>query len=485
MIMKEPHVVPIPKKKPSNKRLVLPLLLGTLVLLMACFMTASAFYITRQVTMKWSGSTGLLGPQIQESSGTPVTNALGTPLPPLPGEGEKGSSIAAAKLTPWDGAGRVTVLLLGLDYRDWEANQEASRSDTMILLTLDPQTKTAGIMSIPRDLWVNIPGFEHARINTAYYLGDAYQLPGGGPALAVKTVEQFIGVPINYYAQIDFGAFVRFIDEIGGVQIDVPAPITIDILGTGAKTKKKLKAGIQTLPGDWALAYARNRYTENGDFDRAARQQQVIMGIRDQVLQVKTLPKLISKAPALYEELASGIRTNLSLDDVIRLALLAQSVPEQSIKRGIINKDNVFFGETPDGQSILIPIPDDIQNLVDDIFATGGAIGPQLPGTPQEQMKTEAARLGVYDGSGDPSLGGRAVEYLRSQGANVTQTGAADRGYAGTTIVDHTGNPYVVKYLVDLLHIAPGNIYVEFDPTSSQDVELYLGTDLARLNIVP
>jgi polyisoprenyl-teichoic acid--peptidoglycan teichoic acid transferase len=485
MMMKEPKVVPIPKKRRSRQRLVLPLLLGLLVLLTACFISAGAFYITRQVTLKWSGSTGLLGPQIQEGSGTPVTNALGTPLPPLPGGKEKGSSIAAAKLTPWDGAGRVTVLLLGLDYRDWEADQGASRSDTMILLTLDPQTKTAGIMSIPRDLWVSIPGFEHARINTAYYLGDAYQLPGGGPALAVKTVEQFIGVPVNYYAQIDFAAFVRFIDEIGGVQIDVPAPITIDILGTGAKTKKKLKPGIQTLPGDWALAYARNRYTENGDFDRAARQQQVIMGIRDQVLQVKTLPKLISKAPVLYDELASGIRTNLSLDDVIRLALLAQSVPEESIKRGIINKDNVFFGETPDGQSILIPIPDDIQNLVDEIFATGGAIGPQLPGTPQEQIKSEAARLGVYDGSGDPSLGGRAVEYLRSQGANVTQTGAADRGYAGTTIVDHTGNPYVVKYLVELLHIAPGNIYVEFDPTSSQDVELFLGSDLARLNIVP
>jgi LCP family protein required for cell wall assembly len=377
----------------------------------------------------------------------------------------------------------VTVLLLGLDYRDWEANEEASRSDTMILLTLDPQSKTAGIMSIPRDLWVNIPGFEHARINTAYYLGDAYQLPGGGPALAVKTVEQFIGVPINYYAQIDFAAFVRFIDEIGGVQIDVPAPITIDLMGTGSKTKKKLKPGVQTLPGEWALGYARNRYTENGDFDRAARQQQVIMGIRDQVLQVKALPKLISKAPALYEELATGIRTNLSLDDVIRLALLAQSVPKESIKRGIINKDNVFFGETPDGQAILIPIPDDIQNLRDDIFATGGAIGPQLPGTPQEQMKTEAARLAVYDGSG--GLGGRAVEYLRSQGANVTQTGAADRPYSGTTIVDHTGNPYAVKYLVELLKIAPANINVKFDPTSAVDVELYLGSDIAGLNSIP
>jgi LCP family protein required for cell wall assembly len=483
--MENKKIVNKKKSRPANTRLIVRLLVGLLVLLMACMITAAAFFITRQVAVSWSGSAGLLGPQIAQSSGTPVTNALGTPLPPLPGEGGQSAALAAAKLTPWDGAGRVTVLLLGLDYRDWEAQEDASRSDTMILLTLDPQSKTAGILSIPRDLWVSIPGFQHGKINTAYYLGDAYQLPGGGPALAVKTVEDLIGVPINYYAQVDFAAFVRFIDEIGGVKVDVPAPITVDLLGTGAKTKKKLQPGVQVLPGEWALAYARNRYTEGGDFDRAARQQQVIMGIREQIMRVDMLPNLIAKAPGLYNELASSIRTNLTLDEVIGLALLAQSVPEEGIKRGIIDKDNVYFGNSPDGLSILIPIPDDIQNLRDEIFATSGAIGPQVPGSKQEQMKAEAARLAIYDGSGDASLGGRAVEYLRGQGANVTQTGAADRAYPGTRIVDHTGNPYLVSYLVELLQIAPANIYVEFDPNATADVDLFLGADLARLNIVP
>ena len=181
-------------------------------------------------------------------------------------------------LTSWDGVGRVTILLLGLDYRDWEAGSEYSRSDTMILLTLDPLSHTAGILSIPRDMWVAIPGFQHGKINTAYYLGDAYKLPGGGPGLAVDTVEQFLGVPINFYAQIDFQAFVRFIDELGGVKIDIPEPITVDLLGSGAKTKKTLQPGVQVLPGEWALAYARARNTGGGDFDRAKRQQQVILG---------------------------------------------------------------------------------------------------------------------------------------------------------------------------------------------------------------
>ena len=129
---------------------------------------------------------------------------------------------------PWDGSSRVTVLVMGLDYRDWEAG-EIPRTDTMMLATIDPITKTAGLLSIPRDMWVTIPGFDHAKINTAYYLGEVYNLPGGGPALAVQTVEEFMGVQIDYYAQVDFAAFVKFIDEIGGLDLKVEEErITVD-----------------------------------------------------------------------------------------------------------------------------------------------------------------------------------------------------------------------------------------------------------------
>lgn len=184
---------------------------------------------------------------------------------------------------PWDGASRVTVLVMGLDYRDWQAGEGPPRTDTMILLTLDPLARTAGMLSIPRDLWVSIPGFEYGKINTAYQLGEAYQLPGGGAALAMKTVSQFIGVPIDYYAQVDFSAFIKFIDEIGGVKLDVSEPITVDLLGDN--TFKKLKPGRQVLNGEIALAYARARKTEGGDFDRAQRQQQVILAIRDRLIE--------------------------------------------------------------------------------------------------------------------------------------------------------------------------------------------------------
>ena len=421
------------------------------------------------------------GPILRQAQPTQASNEEGAPLPP-PIDVANGSNAVQPsdpELQPWDGAGRVTLLLLGLDYRDWSQNEgtSASRSDTMILLTLDPLSHTAGILSIPRDTWVAIPGFTHAKINVAYYLGDAHKLPGGGPGLAVKTVEQFLGVPINYYAQVDFDTFVRFIDEIGGVKLDIQEPITIDLLGDGPDTIKKLKPGVQTLPGSWALAYARNRHTENGDFDRAARQQQVILAMRDRVLSLNMMPMLIKKAPTLYSELASGIRTNLTMEDAIRLALLAQEVPEENIKRGVIGKGYTIFGRSPDNLSINIPIPDKVYMLRDEIFATSnGALGPLTMGNSRERMRAEGATLAVYNASRVGDLGVRSVAYLQSLGVQATDYGAAEGRY-NTEIIDHTGNPYMLQYLIETFGARPDRITVETNPGARVDVEVYLGYD--------
>jgi LCP family protein required for cell wall assembly len=458
------------------------LVMAAILIVVSCLAATTSFLLLRQLALTWPGANQASG-LVLNAEGTPMLNAEGTPLPGF--EGEVAQPMLLTEVTPWDKAGRVTVLLLGVDYRDWVSDEGPARSDTMILLTLDPLTKTAGILSIPRDLWVPIPGFKHGKINTAYYLGDAYQLPGGGPALAIKTVEEFIGVPINYFAQVDFAAFVRFIDELGGVTIDVPQEIAIDLLGGGFKTKKTLPPGRQLLPGDWALAYARARYTEGGDFDRAARQQQVIMAIRERILRWDMLPTLVAKAPALYNELAASIRTNLSLDEVIQLAILAQSVPDDGIQRGIIGKESVLFANSPDELSILIPLPDKINLVRDQVFASAGGLGPQTPGSPQERMQAEQARIALYDGAGAAGILERTVAYLKGLGANITVSSAAAQPYTATTIIDHTGNPHTLKYLVDLLKIRPGRIYIEYDPNASVDVEVFLGSDWAASNNLP
>jgi len=135
----------------------------------------------------------------------------------------------------WDGKSRVNILLLGLDASDQRDLTEPGprMSDTMILITIDPFSQTIGALSIRRDLWVNIPGYDYHKINKAHFIGEAYQLPGGGAGLAVKTVEEFLGVPIHFYAKVDFDTFVKVIDEIDGVKVEVTEPILADWNGNG------------------------------------------------------------------------------------------------------------------------------------------------------------------------------------------------------------------------------------------------------------
>ncbi len=384
---------------------------------------------------------------------------------------------------PWNGSDRITMLLLGLDYRDWTAGSEASRSDTMILLTIDPITKTAGVLSIPRDLWAVIPGFKSNKINVAYYYGEIYKIPGGGPALAVQTVEATLGVPIDYYAQIDFSAFERFIDLIGGVKLDVPESVRVDILGDD-RGYIWIRPGRQTLPGDLALAYARSRSTSGGDFDRAARQQLVIMAIRDRLIEPGNFQNLAGNATAIYNELSGGINTNLPLEDAIRLGWLAMQVQNQDIRRGIINEKYVTFGTSPDELAILIPISDRIRVLRDEIFATGSAFSPLTPGDTIERARQEQARLLIIDGSG-AGLGNSTADYLRGLGLNVLDAQTSANTYSRTVIIDHRGRPFLVRFLVELMNIPSANIQLNFNPNSAADVEVILGSDWYNNNPMP
>ena len=385
---------------------------------------------------------------------------------------------------PWDGASRVNMLVMGLDYRDWESGEGAPRTDTMILVSVDPLTQTAGMLSIPRDLWVSIPGFEHERINTAYRLGEIYEMPGGGPGLAMATVEELLGLEIDYYAQIDFYAFEQFIDEIGGVKIDVPETIKVDPVGE--KPPRKLPAGTQVLPGDLALAYARARNSEGVDFDRAKRQQQVIMAIRNRLLAHDMLFTLISKASVLYAELSAGINTNLSLDQAIKLAWLMPQIPEESIKSGVIGPpDYVSFGKSPDGMDVVKPRPQNIRLLRDEIFTTTGLTNPALVNaTPKEMMQAENAAVMVLNGASTPGLATLTQDYLKAEAVNVIGTGDAE-AQSYTSIIDYTGNPYTLSYLVELMGISPNKIYHRFDPTSDVDVVIILGYDWANNNPLP
>jgi LCP family protein required for cell wall assembly len=385
---------------------------------------------------------------------------------------------------PWDGASRVTVLVMGLDYRDWEAGDGPPRTDTMILLTIDPLTKTAGMLNIPRDLWVNIPGFDYGRINTAYPLGIAYDVPGGGPQQAMDTVESLLGVPIDYYAIIDFSAFEQFIDELGGINVTVSSDISVDPIGKGNTVY--LKPGNYLLDGPTALAYARARHTDGGDFDRAVRQQQVILAIRDRIVELGPT-QVAAKIPAIYNELAAGIHTNLSLNDAVKLGWLALEIPLDTVQRGAIAPPNaVSFAKSPDGtQDILVPVPDQIRLIRDQVFASSNMASPGLTsGDARANMQAEAASIVVANGTYTEGLAQETQAYLQSQGANVVDTQNSEYT-TYTKIIDYTGNPYTDKYLVDLMKISPYSISLQYDPNSPVDVLVILGDDWAGSNPMP
>lgn len=433
------------------------------------------FSTVRQIAASWSGEglPALFSPRANPSDQTDQDQSTGsaTEAPP---------SLVVDR-PEWNGADRINVLVMGLDYRDWLTGDGPPRTDSMMLVTLDPITKSAGMLSIPRDLWVEIPGFEHNRINTAYFLGETNRLPGGGPGLAMATVENLLGVSVDYYAVIEFSAFERMIDEIGGVEVLVPERMKIAPIG---QPSIWLDAKGYRLDGPKALAYARARKTEGGDFDRAKRQQQVLLAIRSQVLEVNMIPLLLTRAPAMYQELSDGIRTNLSFDQMVALGLLAVQVTPDHVTKGVIAPPNMVLLEThADGAQVLKPIPDEIRVLRDQIFTGTGAIAPSVPETQAtEAAQVEHARLVILNGAGTEGLATDTADFLTAQGLNVIRIDNADRHDYDKTrvIVSNPQFPYTLRYLADLLGLTEGQILRPVSPLPDVDLTVILGWDWAN-----
>lgn len=468
---------------------------GQYILLGIGLVTAIALFIfLRGFVACWrlTSLPGIQPPSCTIQVTDPNTNTDGTPV----ADGTTVPTLGAPQAElppPWDGASRVTVLLIGLDFRDWEAEIGAPRSDTMMLLTIDPLTKTAGVLSVPRDLWVNIPGFGYNRINGAYSFGEGYKLPGGGPGLAMKTVENFLGVNIDYYAQVDFTTFEQMIDTIGGVCLDVPEQIKV---GRTYMHSVTLEPGYQCLDGKVTLGYARARYTDGGDVDRATRQQQVIQAIMDNVFDPAKFPSLVASAPELYSELSAGINTDMSLNDALRLAVLAKDLTKDDIKWGVIDYTMANIGTVNingESASIMRPYPDAIRELVDTIFGSG-AMMPMATGDATQLMQSEQASVIFINGSGVAGLASDTADYLKAQGMNVT-------GFGNTTdypdqylypfpnrtiIIVHTGKPYVVNYLKALMQFDAANqIIFDYDPNAPADIVVGLGYDWGYDNPIP
>jgi LCP family protein required for cell wall assembly len=259
---------------------------------------------------------------------------------------------------------RTTIVLLGSDTRPAETGYRMP-TDTIILLTID-RKQHAGMLSIPRDLYVDIPGYGLDRINTAY-------VKGGG-SLVMETIKQNLGVQVDHYVLVQFDAFTTLVDEVGG--IDVHVPYTIDDPTFPAECYSRddcgfeplyIEAGQHHFDGLTALRYARTRHGDN-DYERARRQQSVIMAVRQRVLSLNMLPTLIGKAPRLYETLSQNISTDMSLDEIIQLVQAASDLPDDSVHSAVIDAEAVTPTQVPNGASVLMPNHDRIKELLALIF---------------------------------------------------------------------------------------------------------------------
>jgi len=267
---------------------------------------------------------------------------------------------------PWVGDERVNILLMGIDRRPGEAF--ISRTDSMMVVSVDPKTETVSILSIPRDLYVVIPGQGRDRINTAFVYGAVGGSPEGGASLAMQTVAYNLGVPIDHYVMVDFSAVTKGIDTLGGIDLYVPQAIndpTYPDMNYGFDPLY-IPAGTQHLDGEMALKYARTRHVDN-DFGRAGRQQQVILAARDKALSLG-IGGLLAKAPALYRQLESGVRTDLSLDQLVALAQTVSGIPRDSIRSEVLDYDYVSSYLTEAGSQVLVLNNEMASALIQELF---------------------------------------------------------------------------------------------------------------------
>lgn len=385
--------------------------------------------------------------------------------------GERTQDAAAATV------GRTTILLMGVDARP---GQTIARTDTIIVLTLNPQTGTAGMLSIPRDLKIFLPVTNREwKITSVYPNGESLGYPGGGAALLQETVSGLIGYPIDYYVRVNFDGFQQIIDLIGGIDIDVPRDILDKEYPTEDYGTEELfiPKGRHHMDGALALKYARTRHADN-DYMRAGRQQQVIVAIKDKVLQDGQLESLLPRLPRLAVAMANSVQTDMPMDKAIALARAVDKVDLQNITRVVIDqKMGTVDPEYPGLGYVLIPDLNKVRAAADAIFADA-VVGPSPEEAARQAIQAEAAKVIILNGTQEKGLAAKTQAALVTGGFNVVNVGNADRAdYAETWLVAHGDKtPTTLEALARWFSIPVDRILSE-PAATDVDVTLIVGAD--------
>lgn len=379
---------------------------------------------------------------------------------------------------------QIQILLLGIDQRSATDDPGPFRTDTMMLLSVNPARKTVGVLSLPRDLWVDIPGFEQGRINTANFIGDGNAYPGGGgPALAMETVAANFGVRVDKYLLVNFDVFTTIVDILApnGVPVTVTEWIDDpdypdDRYGT---IHVQFEPGEQRMDAETLLQYARTRATEDGDFDRARRQQQALDAVRAEVMNAGGIINLMSEAFTLWDALQGNYRTNLELTEIVALFNLMSEIKREDIRYRVIDKFYAYPGLSPGGDQVLYP---DFVAIRDLILETFYAQSQLTPAEMKARADEENPPVYVYNGTNVIGLAGDTRDWLVAKGVRVDGIGNdVTNGRKLTEIHEYGRYNWTAKYLAAVMGLPEDRIARRGDGRIAQGVLIALGEDALEI----
>ncbi len=397
------------------------------------------------------------------------------------------SALTTTKLKGED-RGRVNILLAG-NSADDPGHQGASLTDSIMILSIDTRNNVAFMLSIPRDLWVEIPGYGHHKINEAYSDGEQDEFsesgyPDGGMGMLEKVIEENFNIDLHYYSLVNYNAFRQSVDAVGGITVDIKSSDKRGLYDPNISKADggplNLKNGVQELDGRTALNLARARgdhFRAYGfpasDFDRTNNQRMMLLALKSKMTTSGVVANPV-KLNNLMDALGSNIKTDLELGEVRRLVDLGKKIGNSNIKSLSLNDangKNLLASYTSfAGESALIPAAglddfSDIQQFMKKILSTNPIV-------------KENASVVILNGTDTFGLAGKNSEMLEGKGVNVTSTGDSLRAASTTQIINNvsTKKPATLKLLQDLYsaQVTTTNPYKD---TYKADYIIVLGDD--------
>lgn len=345
------------------------------------------------------------------------------------------------------GSSKLNVLIIGYD----SLINGPPRADTIILSSIDLEEKEIGLLSIPRDTRVDIPGHGTNRINASYAFG--------GVELTIDTLEEYLAVPIDYYIETDFQGFARIIDAIGGVEVDINEPLKYEDKAGGLYID--LPAGKRLLNGEESLEYVRFREPIKGDIGRVERQQKFIKAMIKRVLS----PDIIVKLTAIYTEINQAIDTNIPVQDITPFIRLVKDINLTNIETVTLPGEPKYIN----GASYWVPVEEEIEILVNKLIRS------------KEYIKNGQYSIRIVNGNGIPGQASKMAAEMEKYGFDIhSLANASSYNYETTEIIYYSKkNERVARNISGLIG---GKIqYIEVAENESigrgEDIILIIGAD--------